>query len=66
MRRREFIIFISATAAWSVSAHAQQSQGTHRVGVFLYLNEQDSESIAYVAALEDRLRALGWIPGGNL
>jgi putative ABC transport system substrate-binding protein len=47
-------------------ARGQQLQGTHRVGVFLYLKEQDSEGVAYVAAFEKQLRALGWIPGGNL
>ena len=67
MRRREVIgLGIGATATWPFLAHAQQAPSTRRVGVFLYLKEQDSEGVAYVSAFEKQLRALGWIPGGNL
>ena len=54
MRRREVITHIGCTAAmWPLMARGQQLQGTHRVGVFLYLKEQDSEGVAYVAAKAD-------------
>ena len=67
MRRREFIgLGVGAAATWPLLAHAQQTPSARRVGVFLYLKEQDSEGVAYVAAFEKQLRALGWIPGGNL
>ena len=68
MRRRDFITLIGGglAVAWPRLAHAQQARSTRRVGVFLYLKEQDSEGVAYVAAFEKQLRALGWIPGGNL
>jgi len=64
MRRRKFLTRVGGAAAtWPLMA---RGQGTHRVGVFLYLKEQDSEGIAYVAAFEKQLRALGWVPGQNL
>jgi putative ABC transport system substrate-binding protein len=64
MRRRKFLTLVGGAAAtWPLMA---RGQGTHRVGVFLYLKEQDSEGIAYVAAFEKQLRALGWVPGQNL
>jgi ABC-type uncharacterized transport system substrate-binding protein len=67
MRRREFIAsFGAATAAWPLGVHAQQSQASHRVGVLLYLKERDTEGVAYVAAFEKQLRALGWTPAGNV
>ena len=72
IRRREFItLFAGAAAAWPLAAlgqqpAAQQSKSQPRVGVFLYLNEQDPESKAYVSAFEKQLRSLGWMPGTNL
>src|SRR5262245_9643558 len=64
MRRREFLGGIAAAAVAPLAARAQAPR--KRVGAFLYLNAQDSESRDYVAAFEKQLAALGWIVGGNL
>jgi putative ABC transport system substrate-binding protein len=65
--RREFITLLGgAAAAWPAAATAQQSRPPRRMGVFLYLKEQDSESKPYVSAFEGQLRTLGWMPGTNL
>ena len=37
-----------------------------RLGVFMYLVEQDQESKSYIAALTTRLKELGWNVGNNL
>jgi putative ABC transport system substrate-binding protein len=67
VRRRDFIKFAGGMAAvMPTMAHSEQGQSIRRVGMFLYLKEQDSEGIAYVAAFERQLRTLGWIPGENL
>ena len=68
MRRRDFITLIGGglAVAWPRLADAQQARSTRRVGAFLYFKEQDFEGVAYVAAFEKQLRALGSIPGGNL
>jgi len=66
MRRREFLLALGGGVTWSSAAAAQQPKSHRRVGAFLYLKEQDSESKAYVSAFENRLAMLGWIPGTNL
>src|ERR1700684_3651198 len=66
MRRREFIACLSgATAAWSVAAHAQQTERVGRVGVRPSSAESDQEGQSAVAAFREELRKLGWIEGRN-
>jgi putative tryptophan/tyrosine transport system substrate-binding protein len=66
MRRRAFIAGLGVAAPWPVSVLAQQPQRTRRVGVLLYLDEQDAESKIYLAAFVKQLDELGWSAGGNL
>ena len=66
MRRRNFLAFLGGTAAWPLVARAQQPTGMRRIGVLLYLNEQDVESKTYLAAFVKQLSELGWRAGGNL
>ena len=64
MRRREFISVIGgAAAAWPLAARAQQ---TRRIGVLINYVEDDPEGAARLAALRERLGALGWTDGGNV
>jgi len=55
-----------ACSAWPLIARAQAVTRKRRVGAFLYLKEQDSESRAYVAAFERELARLGWNVGDNV
>jgi putative ABC transport system substrate-binding protein len=66
MKRREFITLVGgAAAAWPLAAHAQQSDGMRRIGVFMG-TANDAEGQARVKALQQGLRDLGWIEGRNL
>jgi putative ABC transport system substrate-binding protein len=65
--RRKFLATLGgAAAAWPIAARAQQPAGMRRIGVLLYLNEQDVESKTYLAAFIKQLSELGWRAGGNL
>jgi putative ABC transport system substrate-binding protein len=67
MKRRAFITLLGgAAAAWPLAAQAQQSERAKRVGVLMYLAEDDPDSPARVAALGRGLRELGWIEGSNV
>jgi putative ABC transport system substrate-binding protein len=67
MRRREFITFLGgAAAAWPLAAHAQQPERMRRVGVLMFLAQDDPESKPRIAAFVDGLRQLGWTDGRNI
>src|ERR1700732_4544204 len=66
MRRREFTRLLGgATVAWSVAAHAQQTERVRRIGVLTSSAESDQEGQSSVAAFRERLRKLGWMEGRN-
>src|SRR5215471_14714503 len=66
MRRRQFIAILGGAAASPLLARGQTPQRMRRLGVFMYLVEQDQESKSYIAALTARLKELGWTVGNNL
>jgi putative tryptophan/tyrosine transport system substrate-binding protein len=67
MRRREFTsLLCGATVAWSVAAHAQQTERLRRIGVLMSSAESDPEGQSAVAAFRKELRKLGWIEGRNI
>ena len=66
MRRREFIAFLSGTAAWPLVASAQQGERMRRVGALMNLAVEDPVSIARAKAFAQGLQALGWIDGRNV
>jgi putative tryptophan/tyrosine transport system substrate-binding protein len=66
MRRREFITLVGGAATLPLAAHAQRPERERRIGVIYSLAEGDPESVARRAALEQGLKELGWISGGNL
>ncbi len=67
MRRREFITLLGGAAAtWPLGARAQQSDRMRRIGVLMFLTENDPEAKPRIAALLDGLRQLGWIAGRNV
>jgi putative tryptophan/tyrosine transport system substrate-binding protein len=63
MRRREFIAGLGSIAACPVSARAQQRDRVRRVGIIMPYPSTDAESRAFVQALQEDLRKLGWVEG---
>jgi putative tryptophan/tyrosine transport system substrate-binding protein len=67
MRRREFTRLLGgATLAWSVAAHAQQTERVRRIGVLTASAESDQEGQSALAVFRKELRKLGWIEGRNI
>ena len=63
MKRREFITLLGGTAAWPLTAHAQQA-AMPTIG-FLGANAPTAQ-MQWTAAFVQRLRELGWIEGRNV
>jgi putative tryptophan/tyrosine transport system substrate-binding protein len=66
MRRRAFITLLGGAAAMPLAARAQQPGPMRRVGIFMSVNEDDSEGQKRAAAFVQGLRELGWIAGDNI
>ena len=65
--RREFITLLGGAAAWPLAARAQQREQMRRVAVLLGgLEFGDASGQAEVAAFEQGLKELGWIPSRNI
>jgi ABC-type uncharacterized transport system substrate-binding protein len=62
MKRREFVTFVAAAAAWPFRAGAQRS-GMRKVGVLVLGNPDPAP---FIAALRDELRGLGYSEGQNV
>jgi hypothetical protein len=66
MRRREFITLLGGTAAWPLSARAQQPDRIRRVGVLMGLAEDDPETKLRLVAFQQGLEKLGWSEGRDI
>lgn len=67
MRRRDFIKLIAgSTAAWPLTAYAQQAERLRRVFVILGLDEKDVEAQSRAREFRLGMRDLGWINGRNV
>jgi putative ABC transport system substrate-binding protein len=67
MRRREFIAALGgAVFARPGMVLAQQRERLRRIGFQSNLAEGDREATSYVAAFEQTLEQLGWVPGRNV
>ena len=66
MRRREFITLLGGTAAWPLTARAQQPSGMRRIGVLLSANADAPSVKTAPAAFEQGLQQLGWAEGRNV
>jgi putative ABC transport system substrate-binding protein len=63
VKRRVFITLLGGAAAWPLAARAQRSGKIARIG---YLSTANPRSAPNFAALEQRLRELGYIDGQNV
>lgn len=66
MRRRRFLGVLGGAAAWPVAARAQQADRVRRVGLLSPFSENDPETLARLAAFQQRLQDLGWTEGRNI
>jgi putative tryptophan/tyrosine transport system substrate-binding protein len=64
LKRRTFITFLGAAAAWPLAARAQE-MGKRRIIGFLGSGTSAAQGL-WVTAFLQRLRELGWIEGRNL
>ena len=66
MRRREFITFLGGATAWPLTAYAQQSERTRRIGVLMLYPENDPQGQIRAKVFRREFERLGWNVGGNL
>jgi putative ABC transport system substrate-binding protein len=67
MKRREFIGLVGgATAAWPLSARAQQTDRVRVIGMLNPLGLDDPETISRNTVFEQTLQHLGWKVGRDL
>jgi putative ABC transport system substrate-binding protein len=66
LKRREFITLLGSTAAWPLSARAQQADRVKLIAVLMGLRENDPVAQARVVAFRQALEGLGWIEGRNV
>jgi putative ABC transport system substrate-binding protein len=65
MKRRTFITLIGGTAAWTISARAQQA-AMPTVGVLMAGTENSDENRPRISAFQQGLAELGWKDGENI
>lgn len=66
VRRRQFLTLLGGGAVWPLVASAQQGDQGRRVGALMAIREDDPLRPLYAGALDDGLRAAGWIEGKNI
>ena len=65
MRRRQFITFLGAAAAWPLAARAENSRRIPRIGVLWHAGSAAEEG-RYFTGFVDGLRGLGYLDGINI
>jgi putative tryptophan/tyrosine transport system substrate-binding protein len=63
VKRRELLITLLATAAWPLSASAQQPVRMRRIGMLMAYAQSDWEGQLFVATFVEGLAKLGWVEG---
>jgi putative ABC transport system substrate-binding protein len=66
MKRREFMTWVAAAAAWPLAASAVEVSRVRRIGVLMGLTADDPESQVRLGAFAQGLQQSGWIVGQNL
>src|SRR5262244_382782 len=67
MRRREFITLLGgAAAAWPLTTRAQQGDRVRRIGVLMWLDENDPGAKSDFSAFTQALAGMGWTEGRNV
>jgi putative ABC transport system substrate-binding protein len=66
IKRRTFIAGLGSAAAWPVVARAQQGDRVRRIGVLMWLDENDPGAKSDLSAFTQALAGMGWIDGRNV
>ncbi len=66
MRRRDFIIGITASAAMPVVGRAQKLGNARLVAVLMSYTNDEPEVQGWIATFHDALEKLGWVEGQNI
>jgi putative ABC transport system substrate-binding protein len=66
MKRRAFMTLLGGSAAWPLTARAQQPERVRRIGMLVTLPENDPEEAARNAILLHSLEQMGWTVGRNV
>src|SRR5215470_6846111 len=66
IRRREFIAGLGGAAAWPLAALAQQGDRVRRIGVLMWLDENDRGAKSDLSAFTQALAGMGWTEGRNM
>src|SRR5215470_17572601 len=66
IRRREFIAGLGGAAAWPLAARAQQDTRVRRIGVIMWLDENDPGAKSDLSAFTQALAGMGWTEGRNV
>ena len=66
MRRRAFISLLGGAVVWPMVTRAQPSERMRRIGVLMFLAEDDPGAKARIAAFIEGLQQLGWTIGRNV
>jgi putative tryptophan/tyrosine transport system substrate-binding protein len=66
VRRRDVIAGLTTAAAWPVLVRAQQGERVRRIGVLMWLDENDPLAKARISEFAQALADLGWADGRNV
>ena len=66
IRRREFIAGLGGAAVWPLAARAQQDNRVRRIGVLMWLDENDPGARSDLSAFTQALAGMGWTDGRNV
>jgi putative tryptophan/tyrosine transport system substrate-binding protein len=66
IRRREFVAGIGGAAAWQLAARGQQAERMRRIGVLMWLDENDPGAKSDLSAFTQALAGMGWTEGRNV
>jgi putative ABC transport system substrate-binding protein len=64
--RRKFVVALAGSAAWPLTARAQQGDRVRRIAVLMRGDQNDPGTKTYVSAFTQALAGLGWTDGRNL
>jgi putative ABC transport system substrate-binding protein len=66
MNRREFIAGLGGAVAWPLNARSQQGDRVRRIGVLMWLDENDPGAKSDLSAFTQALAGMGWTEGRNV